>query len=68
MSASSDADLTAVHIGPRFLPFYGGTLALTGSMSTARIVSLVGGGTIDTNGHDLTPTGGPTGPASSSIR
>src|SRR4029079_15176343 len=61
LSVGSDAALTAAHFGPRFLPFYAGTLKLTGNMSTARTVSLIADATIDTNAHDLTLTGGITG-------
>jgi outer membrane autotransporter protein len=52
LSVASDAALTPLGFGT-FVDFNGGTLRTTGSLVTARTISLLAlGGTIDTNGFD----------------
>jgi YVTN family beta-propeller protein len=57
LSVASDAALTPLGFG-QFVDFNGGTLRATASFSTARTISLLtGGGTIDTNGFNMTMSG-----------
>jgi autotransporter-associated beta strand protein/YVTN family beta-propeller protein len=58
LNIANDADLDALHFGPTFARFHGGTLRLTAPWTTTRHLSLLGsGGTIDTDGFDATVSG-----------
>ena len=62
LDVSDDAGLDAAGFR-RFLPFAGGTVSLTGDLSTLRDVSLLApGGTIDTGAHNAVLFGPLTGP------
>ena len=57
LSVASDAALTPLGFG-QFVNFNGGTLQAAASFGTARTISLLaGGGTIDTNGFNVTMSG-----------
>jgi outer membrane autotransporter protein len=57
LSVTSDAALTGLGFG-QFVDFNGGTLQAGGAFSTARTISLLAaGGTIDTNGFNVTVSG-----------
>jgi YVTN family beta-propeller protein/autotransporter-associated beta strand protein len=57
LSAANDAALTSLGFG-QFVDFNGGTLRLTGTLNSARTISLLTlGGVIDTNGFSATLSG-----------
>jgi autotransporter-associated beta strand protein len=57
LSVASDGALSSLGFG-QFVDFNGGTLRLTGNLTTSRTISLLLlGGTVDTNGFSATVSG-----------